>query len=65
MLLARRQLLMRTDSAGDRIVYGTGRLVAGGELAEAAAERLARTDVAYVHVRGATNDCDQCRIARG
>lgn len=65
MLLARRQLLICIDSADDRIVYGTGRLVAGGQLAQAAAERLPRTDVACVHVRCAANDCDPRRIARG
>ncbi len=48
----------------DRIVYGTGQIVAAPGLAPAAAEMLKRQDVAYVHVRSALNNCYTCRIER-
>lgn len=64
MLLGRTQLLLRGYSTEDRIVYGTGRIVAGSELAAAAQQLLSRADVDYLHVRSATNNCYQCRIER-
>lgn len=64
-LLARRKAhLIKGYGADDRIVYGTGQVVASDAL-EAEAERiLGRSDVAYVHVRSALNNCYTCRIDR-
>jgi hypothetical protein len=56
--------LMRGYSADERIVYGTGVVVPSAEMAERAAELFRRPDVAYIHVRSATNNCYQCRIER-
>lgn len=60
----RKLFLIKGYSADDRIVYGTGQLVPPAELSAAAADILARDDVAYVHARSAYNNCFQCRIER-
>jgi Protein of unknown function (DUF1203) len=58
------QMIVRGYSADERIVYGTGAVVATDRIAETAAALLAREDVAFVHVRSASNNCYQCRIDR-
>jgi hypothetical protein len=58
------QMIVRGYSADERIVYGTGAVVATERIAETAAALLARDDVAFVHVRSASNNCFQCRIDR-
>jgi hypothetical protein len=65
MLLRSSQMIVRGYSADERIVYGTGAVVATDRIAETAAALLAREDVAFVHVRSASNNCFQCRIDRG
>jgi len=40
-------------------------LVAGLEITESAQALLERPEVAYLHLRSATNNCYQCRIERG
>jgi len=55
--------LVRGYDANDWIVYETGRVVPGRELADACRDILARTDVAYVHIRSKFN-CFQCRVER-
>jgi hypothetical protein len=65
LMLARREShLIKGYGADDRIVYGTGRIAASGDLAAAAAEILESSDVAYVHVRSSKNNCYTCRIDR-
>ena len=64
MFLAWPRLLIRGYGSDDRIVYGTGQIVATDELAHAADTLLARPDIAYVHARSASNNCYQCRIER-
>lgn len=54
--------ILRGYGANDRIVYGTGAVVATETLPEEAARRLADPRVAYVHVRSARNNCFQVRI---
>ena len=56
--------LLKGYSAGERIVYGSGRVVAAAGLADYAAELLKRDDIAFVDVRSARNNCFQCRIVR-
>lgn len=56
--------LVRGYDAKDWIVYETGRVVPGHELADACRAILAREDVAYVHIRSKFN-CFQCRVERG
>ena len=57
--------LIRGYGADDRIVYGTGAVTPTDQLAAAAERILARSEVAYVHVRSARNNCYQARIDRG
>jgi hypothetical protein len=65
MLRRSPQMIVRGYSADERIVYGTGAVVATDRIAETATALLARDDVAFVHVRSASNNCFQCRIDRG
>jgi hypothetical protein len=64
MLRKSAQMIVRGYSADERIVYGTGAVVATDRIAETAAALLAREDVAFVHVRSASNNCFQCRLER-
>lgn len=57
--------ILRGYSAENRIVYGTGAVVALGDLIAAAGARLADPQVAYVHIRSARNNCFQVRVDRG
>ena len=56
--------IVRGYGADDRIVYGTGAVVATEALPEEAARRLEDPRIAYVHVRSARNNCFQVRIDR-
>ncbi|WP_417726848.1 DUF1203 domain-containing protein [Roseovarius sp.] len=57
--------LLKGYDTQDRIVYGTGRVVAAAEVAGYAQAVLERPEVAYLHVRSARNNCYQARIDRG
>lgn len=59
------RVLIRGYSAQNRIIYGTGQVVTPSQLPAAAEQLLARPEVAYIHMRSATNNCYQCRIERG
>lgn len=65
MFLKWPRLLVRGYDSGDRIVYGTGQITATADLTAAAADVLARTQVAYLHLRSAANNCYQARVERG
>ncbi|MGV2110566.1 DUF1203 domain-containing protein [Agrobacterium salinitolerans] len=54
--------IVRGYGADDRIVYGTGAVTATNEIVSRAQQLLERSDVAYVHVHSARNNCYQCRI---
>ena len=56
--------ILRGYGRDDRIVYGTGGVVATDAIAERAALLLADARVAYVHVRSARNTCFQVRVER-
>ena len=56
--------ILRGYGRDDRIVYGTGVVVGNGEIESHAAAILERPDVAYVHMRSATNNCFTLRIDR-
>ena len=64
MLAKRGAHLIKGYSPDDRIVYGTGKIVASAELTAEAANILKRDEVAYVHVRSSVNNCYTCRIER-
>ena len=63
-MLASPEYIVRGYGADDRIIYGTGGVVATGAIAARAEELLADPRVAYLHVRSARNNCFQCRIER-
>ena len=56
--------LIKGYGTDDRILYGTGAVVAAGDLTRRAKELLVRPEMAYLHVRSARNNCYQCRIDR-
>lgn len=64
IFITAQHMLVRGYGGNDRIVYGTGQVVATDELATRAAAILERPDVAYAHVRSAKNNCYQGRIER-
>ncbi|MCD2181503.1 DUF1203 domain-containing protein [Rhizobium sp. GN54] len=63
-MLESRDYIVRGYDDRDRIVYGTGAVTPTGEIAGYAEALLERTDIAYVHVRSARNNCYQCKIVR-
>ena len=56
--------LLKAYSEDDRIIYGTGKIVTTGDLNDYALALLERSNVAYVDVRSARNNCFQTRITR-
>jgi hypothetical protein len=63
-VLASPDYIVRGYGADDRIVYGTGGVVATAAIPKRAEELLADPRVAYLHVRSARNNCYQLRIDR-
>ena len=57
--------IVRGYGYDDRIVYGTGSIVETANIPAHAAELLERDDLAYLHVRSASDNCFHCRIDRG
>jgi hypothetical protein len=64
MFLSRQAYLIRGYGIDDRIVYGSGRMVAPAAMAAAARDAFTDPRIHYLHVRSATNNCYQCRIDR-
>lgn len=60
----REHFLLRGYNARDRIIYGTGQIVATDKLSNTATQLFECPDVAYLHLRSASNNCYQCRIER-
>ncbi|MBZ9998437.1 MULTISPECIES: DUF1203 domain-containing protein [unclassified Mesorhizobium] len=56
--------IVRGYGRDDRIVYGSGGVIATDAIAARAEALLERDEIAYVHVRSARNNCFQCRIER-
>ena len=63
-MLASPHWILRGYGPDDRIVCGTGGVVATPGIPDRAALLLARNDIAYVHLRSAANNCYQVRIDR-
>ena len=63
-ILSSPHYILRGYAANDRIVYGTGRVVALGDLVAAAETLLAQDRIAYAHVRSAANNCFHLRVER-
>lgn len=56
--------ILRGYNADERIVYGTGGVVARRSIVDHAIDLLANESVDFVDVRSAANNCFQCRIRR-
>lgn len=56
--------ILRGYGPDDRIVYGTGAVIAREKIEARAQDLLADPAIAYLHVRSARNNCYQCRIER-
>ena len=65
MFKNRERFLMRGYTADDRILYGSGQIVASERLEVEASKLLADTQVSYIHLRSGSYNCFQCRIERG
>jgi hypothetical protein len=63
-MLASPDYIVRGYGPDDRIVYGTGGVVATGAIPARAGALFADPGVAYLHVRSARNNCYQLRIER-
>ena len=61
-ILESEQYIVRGYNSQDRIIYGTGQIVETANIPQYAAQLLTRDDVAYLHIRSATNNCFQCQI---
>ena len=61
-MLGSSDYIVRGYGPDDRIVYGTGGVIATEAIPARAAELFGDTRVAYVHVRSARNNCYQVRI---
>ena len=56
--------IVRGYDRDDRIIYGSGRIVAPQDMAGYASALLDDPATAYVHVRSSQNNCFACRIDR-
>lgn len=56
--------ILRGYDRDERIIYGTGAVVARTRILARARELLGDPDIAFLHVRSASNNCYQCRIER-
>lgn len=57
--------IVRGYSADERILYGTGAVTPLAQITEACVRLLERADVAFLHIRSASNNCFHCRVERG
>jgi len=56
--------LVKGYGVDDRIVYGTGVVIAPERLVDACERIFDDPKVAYIHVRSARNNCYQCKVTR-
>ena len=64
MFLEWKQLLIRGYTSDERIQYGTGKVVKTRSLVKECTALLSDTEIDYVHIRSASNNCYQCRVER-
>jgi hypothetical protein len=63
-ILCSEQYLVRGYTSDERILYGTGGVVATAGIPDYAATLLENPDIAFVDIRSAVNNCYQCRVVR-
>lgn len=56
--------LLKGYSSDEKIVYGTGKVVAVDDIHAKVADVFRDPDVAFIHVRSARNNCYQARVER-
>ncbi len=59
------QYIVRGYGADERILYGTGAVTPTAGIIAACAGLFDRPEVAFIHVRSATNNCFHVRVERG
>ena len=64
VIMNSQRMLIRGYNAQNRIVYGTGQVVPVEKIQVAAEKLFERREIAYIHVRSASNNCYSCRIDR-
>ncbi|MCB1407455.1 MAG: DUF1203 domain-containing protein [Rhodobacteraceae bacterium] len=57
--------ILRGYSHDERILYGTGAVVPTHQIVETSETLLRRCDVAFLHIRSASNTCFAVRVERG
>jgi len=65
MFARREAILIRGYGPDNRIVYGSGQVIPTAKIESTAARLFERREIAYLHLRSASNNCFQCRIERG
>jgi len=63
-LLASATYIVRGYDLEERIVYGTGQVTPTGEIIAYSDRLLERPEIAFVHVRSASNNCYHVRAER-
>ncbi|MEL6678354.1 MAG: DUF1203 domain-containing protein [Pseudomonadota bacterium] len=63
-ILTSETYLLRGYGPDDRIVYGSGKVTATGDIAERLEALFTDPEIRYVHLRSASNNCFQARIER-
>lgn len=63
-ILSSPDYILRGYGADDRIVYGTGNVIATDQIVPKAEQLLRDPRIAYLHLRSARNNCYQCRVDR-
>lgn len=56
--------IVRGYSPDERIIYGTGAVVPTEMIDARCRELLGREDIAFIHIRSASNNCFHCRVER-
>lgn len=64
MLAGRPRMLVKGYGSDDRIVYGTGAVIAGDAIEVACRGMFDDARVGYIHLRSAANNCYQARVDR-
>jgi hypothetical protein len=63
-MLTSDQYILRGYNEQERIIYGTGQILPTAQIPQRAQKLFTRPEVAFIHLRSATNNCFQCRIER-
>jgi hypothetical protein len=64
ILTISRDYLIKGYGPDDRIVYGTGEITPTEQIGAKVSDIFARSDVTYIHIRSARNNCYQVRVDR-